>query len=75
MKPSVNTLLVLLAPLIPARLVSLGARAVYRIQEVRIAEAAREMLASGDWMVPANCGCKSRRCHTGSLLSVTRRAA
>lgn len=30
----------------------LGQRPVYKIQEVRMAETAREMLASGDWLVP-----------------------
>lgn len=35
-----------------ALLMGLGERPVYKIQEVRIAETAREMLASNDWMVP-----------------------
>lgn len=52
MKPSLKMLLVLLALLLPALLVGLGERPVYKIQEVRIAETAREMLASGDWVVP-----------------------
>ena len=52
MKPSMKTLLVLLVLLIPALLVSLGTRPVYKIQEVRIAETAREMLVSGDWTLP-----------------------
>ena len=52
MKPSIKALLVLLALLLPACLLGLGERPVYKIQEVRIAETAREMLASGDWAVP-----------------------
>lgn len=52
MKPSLKTLLVLLVLLLPALLVGLGERPVYKIQEVRIAETAREMLESGDWVVP-----------------------
>jgi 4-amino-4-deoxy-L-arabinose transferase-like glycosyltransferase len=52
MKPGIKTFLVLLALLLPALLVGLGERPVYKIQEVRIAETAREMLESGDWVVP-----------------------
>ncbi len=52
MKPSIKALIVLLAVLLPACLLGLGERPVYKIQEVRIAETAREMLASGDWAVP-----------------------
>ena len=52
MTASWKSLLVLLAMLLPALLVGLGERPVYKIQEVRIAETAREMLASGDWVVP-----------------------
>lgn len=52
MKSSIKTLLVLLALLLPALLFGLGDRPVYKIQEVRIAETAREMLISGDWVVP-----------------------
>ncbi len=52
MKSSIRTALVLLALLLPVLLVGLGDRPVYKIQEVRIAETAREMLASGDWVVP-----------------------
>lgn len=52
MKPSFKNLLVLFALLLPALIVGLGERPVYKIQEVRIAETAREMLASGDWAVP-----------------------
>lgn len=52
MKPSIKILLVLLALLLPALLLGLADRPVYKIQEVRIAETAREMLASGDWVVP-----------------------
>ncbi|MEO8409749.1 MAG: glycosyltransferase family 39 protein [Propionivibrio sp.] len=47
-----RTFLVLAALLVPALLVGLGDRPVYKIQEVRIAETAREMVASGDWLVP-----------------------
>ncbi len=52
MKNNVKTLLVLLLLLLPALYYGLGARPVYKIQEVRIAETAREMIASGDWLVP-----------------------
>ena len=52
MKPSIKILLILLALLLPALLLGLADRPVYKIQEVRIAETAREMLASGDWVVP-----------------------
>ena len=43
MKPSIKALLVLLALLLPACLLGLGERPVYKIQEVRIAETAREL--------------------------------
>jgi 4-amino-4-deoxy-L-arabinose transferase-like glycosyltransferase len=49
---SLKALVVLLALLLPTLLVGLGSRPVYKIQEVRIAETAREMIASGDWGVP-----------------------
>jgi 4-amino-4-deoxy-L-arabinose transferase-like glycosyltransferase len=52
MNSAFKTLMILLALLLPALLVGLGERPVYKIQEVRIAETAREMLASGDWAVP-----------------------
>lgn len=52
MKTTLKTLLILLTLLLPALLVGLGERPVYKIQEVRIAETAREMLQSGDWIVP-----------------------
>ncbi len=52
MKTPLKTMLVLLALLLPALLVGLGERPVYKIQEVRIAETAREMLERGDWVVP-----------------------
>ncbi len=52
MKPALKILLVLLTLLFPALLLGLGERPVYKIQEIRIAETAREMLASGDWVVP-----------------------
>jgi 4-amino-4-deoxy-L-arabinose transferase-like glycosyltransferase len=52
MPNALKTWLVLLALLLPAFLLGLGERPVYKIQEVRIAETAREMLASGDWVVP-----------------------
>src|SRR4051812_3587053 len=48
----VKTMLVLLLLLLPALLYTLDSRPVYKIQEVRIAETAREMQASGDWLVP-----------------------
>ena len=52
MKRWIGSVVVLLALLVSALLVGLGDRPVYKIQEVRIAETAREMLASGDWVVP-----------------------
>ncbi len=52
MKSSLKTLIVLAALIVPALFVALGDRPVYKIQEVRIAETAREMLASGDFIVP-----------------------
>jgi 4-amino-4-deoxy-L-arabinose transferase-like glycosyltransferase len=52
MMRSLKSVLVLLSILLPALLLGLGERPVYKIQEVRIAETAREMLESGDWMVP-----------------------
>jgi 4-amino-4-deoxy-L-arabinose transferase-like glycosyltransferase len=52
MPNALKTWLVLLALLLPAFLLGLGERPVYKIQEVRIAETAREMLVSGDWIVP-----------------------
>lgn len=42
----------MMALLFPAMLVGLGERPVSKIQEVRIAETAREMVESGDWIVP-----------------------
>lgn len=42
----------LLASLICVLLWGLGTRPLYKVQEVRIAETAREMLVSGDWLVP-----------------------
>lgn len=52
MNSALKSLLVLLALLLPTLLTGLGERPLYKIQEVRIAETAREMLASGDWVVP-----------------------
>lgn len=52
MKPSIKMFVLLLALFLPALLLGLGERPVYKIQEVRIAETAREMLESGDWAVP-----------------------
>ena len=52
MKTSYSSLLVMLALLLPALLIGLGERPLYKIQEVRIAETAREMVVSGDWLVP-----------------------
>jgi hypothetical protein len=52
MKQSYKIFLILLTLLLPALLIQLGERPVYKIQEVRIAETAREMLESHDWIVP-----------------------
>lgn len=52
MKGTYKILIVLIASLLPALLLDLGARPVNKVQEVRIAETAREMLESGDWIVP-----------------------
>lgn len=52
MKPTLKSLLVLSTLLLPVFLFGLGERPVSKIQEVRVAETAREMLASGDWLVP-----------------------
>ena len=52
MTSQLKTILILLLLLIPALLYNLGERPVYKIQEVRIAETAREMVVSGDWLVP-----------------------
>ncbi len=52
MKKTFKTILVLLLVLLPALFFGLGERPVYKIQEVRIAETAREMIESGDWLVP-----------------------
>ena len=56
MGKNVRIVFVLLTLFLPALLVGLGERPVYRIQEVRIAETAREMVESGDWGVPRNNG-------------------
>jgi len=47
-----KVLLLILLVLIPALYIGIGNRPVYKIQEVRIAETSREMLVSGDWIVP-----------------------
>lgn len=52
MKSSTKTMIIVALLLLPALFFGLGNRPVYKIQEVRIAETAREMLASGDWIVP-----------------------
>lgn len=52
MNSSLKTIWVLMALLLPALLVGLGNRPVFKVQEVRVAETAREMLESGDWIVP-----------------------
>ncbi len=48
----IKSAVLLFSLLLIALLTGLGERPVYKIQEVRIAETAREMLASGDWIVP-----------------------
>jgi 4-amino-4-deoxy-L-arabinose transferase-like glycosyltransferase len=50
--PALKALFAILALLLPTLLVGLESRPVYKIQEVRIAETAREMIASGNWDVP-----------------------
>lgn len=52
MKPSMKIAILLISLLLPGLFFGLGNRPVYKIQEVRIAETAREMLESGDWVVP-----------------------
>lgn len=52
MNQSLKALVIILAMLLPALLVNLGERPIYKIQEVRVAETAREMLESRDWLVP-----------------------
>lgn len=52
MKSSIKALVLIIALLLPALFFGLDNRPVYKIQEVRIAETAREMLDSGDWIVP-----------------------
>lgn len=52
MQRTFKTILVLLLILLPALFFGLGERPVYKIQEVRIAETTREMIESGDWVVP-----------------------
>lgn len=52
MKSTIKVAILLMSLLLPALFFGLGNRPVYKIQEVRIAETAREMLASGDWLVP-----------------------
>ena len=42
----------LLLLILPALYYGLGTRQIYKIQEVRIAETAREMVTSGEWLVP-----------------------
>lgn len=48
----IKSLFLLFSLLATALLIGLGERPVYKIQEVRIAETAREMLVDHDWMVP-----------------------
>ena len=38
--------------ILPALYYGLGSRPLYKIQEVRIAETAREMVVGNDWLVP-----------------------
>ena len=52
LKNNLKTLVVLLLLILPALYYGLGVRPIYKIQEVRIAETAREMVVSGDWLVP-----------------------
>ncbi len=49
---NIRSSLFLFISLLAALLIGLGDRPVYKIQEVRVAETAREMLVSGDWLVP-----------------------
>jgi 4-amino-4-deoxy-L-arabinose transferase-like glycosyltransferase len=52
MSDRIKTLLLILSIALPAFLLGLGDRPLYKIQEVRMAETSREMLVSGDWIVP-----------------------
>jgi 4-amino-4-deoxy-L-arabinose transferase-like glycosyltransferase len=52
LKNNLKILVMLLLLILPALYYGLGVRPIYKIQEVRIAETAREMVVSGDWLVP-----------------------
>ncbi|WP_171001741.1 ArnT family glycosyltransferase [Methylobacillus flagellatus] len=52
MNRTLKTLMVLVVFLIAALAQGLDTRPLYKTQEVRVAETAREMLVSGEWIVP-----------------------
>lgn len=52
MSNALKTLCVLICLILPALYFAVGDRPISKIQEVRIAETSREMVVSGDWVVP-----------------------
>lgn len=52
LKKNIKVLVLIFLLLLPALFFGLGERPLYKIQEVRVAETAREMLVSQDWLIP-----------------------